>query len=75
MLSDSNTRLSITELKLHDINPDFNILWYLDCITSDLPMPDLLDRVQIGMLKHLLTWLHEFLKQHKRLEKFNDIWL
>jgi hypothetical protein len=27
------------------------------------------------MLKHLLTWLHEFLKQHKRLEKFNDIWL
>jgi hypothetical protein len=31
--------------------------------------------MQIGMLKHLLLWLHELLKQHKRLNKFNDIWL
>ena len=31
--------------------------------------------MQIGMLKHLLPWLYEFLKQHKRLDKFNDIWL
>jgi hypothetical protein len=75
MLSDSNTPLSIAELKRHDVNPGFNILWYLDCVTSDLPKPDLLHTMQIGMLKHLLTWLHEFLKQHKRLDKFNDIWL
>ena len=31
--------------------------------------------MQIGMLKHLLGWLQEFLKQHKWLELFNDIWL
>ena len=31
--------------------------------------------MQIGMLKHLLGWLQEFLKQHKRLKLFNDIWL
>ena len=31
--------------------------------------------MQIGMLKHLLGWLQEFLKQHKRLELLNDIWL
>jgi hypothetical protein len=60
MLSDSNTPLSIAELKRHDVNPGFNILWYLDCVTSDLPKPDLLHTMQIGMLKHLLTWLHNF---------------
>ena len=31
--------------------------------------------MQIGMLKHLLRWLQDFLKQHKRLELFNNIWL
>jgi hypothetical protein len=31
--------------------------------------------MQIGILKHLLAWLHEFLKQHEWLEKFNDIGL
>lgn len=74
-LSDKNTPESIANLKQHNINPGLNILWYLDCVTSDLPKPDLLHTMQIGMLKHLLQWLHEFLKQHKRLDKFNDIWL
>jgi hypothetical protein len=55
MLSHSNTPLSIAEHKLYDINPGFNILWYLDCVTSDLPKPDLLQSMQIGMLKQLLT--------------------
>ena len=75
MLADSNTSLSIAKVKFHDVNPGFNILWYLNCITSDLPNSDLLHTMQIGILKHLLTWLHEFLKQHKRLDKFNNIWL
>ena len=73
MLSGSNTPVSIAELKLHDVNPGFNSLWYLDCVTSDLPKPELLHSMQIGMLKHLLTWLHEFSKQHKQLDKFNNI--
>lgn len=75
VLSDENTRQSITQLKERNVNAGFNILWYLDCIVCDLPKPDLLHTMQIGMLKHLLAWLHEFLKQYKRLERFNDIWL
>ena len=74
-LSDENTPQSIPDRKCRNVNPGFNILWHLDCVTSDLPKPDLLHTMQIGMLKHLLQWLHEFLKQHKRLDKFNDIWL
>jgi len=31
--------------------------------------------MQLGMLKHLLGWLSVFLKQHKRFEVFNNIWL
>ena len=74
-LSEENTPESIAELKRRNVNPGSNVLWHLDCVTCDLPKPDLLHTMQIGMLKHLLLWLHEFLKQHKRLEKFNDIWL
>jgi hypothetical protein len=44
-------------------------------VTSDLPKPDLLHTMQLGMLKHLLGWLSVFLKQHKRFEAFNNIWL
>jgi len=47
----------------------------LDCVPSDLPKPDLLHTMQLGMLKHLLWWLSDFLKQYKRLEVFNNIWI
>ena len=69
------TTQSEANLRSRNVNPGFNILWYLESVTSDLPKPDLLHTMQIGMLKHLLGWLQDFLKQHKRLEQFNDIWL
>ena len=73
MLSDANTAQSIARLEERDVNPGFNILWYLDYVMSNLPKPDLLHTMQIGMLKHLLTWLHELLKHHKCLKRFNDL--
>ena len=74
-LWEQDTPQSIADLKSRNVNPGFNILWGLESVTSLLPKPDLLHTMQIGMLKHLLGWLQEFLKQHKRLELFNDIWL
>jgi len=66
----------VTELKGRSVNSGGNVLWYLKGVTiGDLPKPDLLHTMQIGMLKHLLGWLQCFLKQHKRLELFNNIWL
>jgi hypothetical protein len=44
-------------------------------MTSDLPKPDLLHTIQLGMLKYLLGWCSVFLKQHERFEVFNNIWL
>lgn len=74
-LWERETTQSEANLRSRNVNPGFNILWYLESVTSDLPKPDLLHTMQIGMLKHLLGWLQEFLKQHKRLDQFNDIWL
>ena len=74
-LWEQGTAQSIADLKRRNVNPGFNILWCLESNTSELPKPDLLHTMQIGMLKHLLGWLQDFLKQHKRLDLFNNIWL
>ncbi|KAF8533694.1 hypothetical protein BDD12DRAFT_759600, partial [Trichophaea hybrida] len=44
---DFSIPLNIIELQRHDVDPGFNILWYLHYITSDLPKPDLLHMMQI----------------------------
>ena len=76
MLSDSNSPLSIAKLQTPRCESRIqHLIAYLDRITSDLPKPDLLHTIQIEMLKLLLTWVDQFLKQHKRLDKFNNIWL
>jgi hypothetical protein len=31
--------------------------------------------MQIGMLHHLQKWIFHFMKTHKRLDKYNAIWL
>jgi len=73
MLSDTNSAAAKAPLTCHGVHQGSNVLWYLDCIVSDLPKPDLLHTMQLGMLKHLLGWLQDFLKQYKRLEAFNNI--
>jgi hypothetical protein len=62
-------------LKQHGINLGDNVLWYTGAQVSTLPKPDLLHTMQLGMLKHLLNWLQQFMKKFKRLERYNEIWL
>jgi len=40
---------------------------------SNLPRPDLLHTMQIGMLDHLQKWIFHFIKKHERLDKYNAI--
>jgi hypothetical protein len=40
---------------------------------SDLPKPNLLHTMQIGMLDHLQKWIFYFMKMHERLDKYNAI--
>jgi hypothetical protein len=42
---------------------------------SDLPKPDLLHTMQIGMLDHLQKWIFHFMMMHEQLDKYNAIWL
>jgi hypothetical protein len=42
---------------------------------SGLPKPDLLHTLQIGMVDHLQKWIFNFIKTHKRLDKYKAIWL
>jgi len=74
-LSIANTATANARLTSFDVHQGSNVFWDLDCVTSDLLKPDLLHTMQLGMLKHLLGWLLVFLKQHKRFEVFNNIWL
>jgi len=35
---------------------------------------NLLHSVYLGMLRHLMEWVTSFLKQHSRIDKFNQLW-
>ena len=75
MLSETNTPEAKVHLTHRGVHQGSNVLWDFDCVVSDLPKPDLLHTMQLGMLKHLLGLLQDFLKQHNCLEVFNNIWL
>jgi hypothetical protein len=36
--------------------------------------PEILHTVYLGVLQHLMKWIMSFLKEHKRMERFDDIW-
>jgi len=42
---------------------------------SDLPTPDLLHTMHLGMLDHLQKWMFQGMKTHEWLDKSNAIWL
>ena len=37
-------------------------------------VPDILQTVYLGMLKHLINCVMSFLEQHSRIDKFNQLW-
>jgi len=51
--SDANTKAADAELLSRHVHRGFNVFQHIRCIVSDLPQPDLLHTMQIGMLDHL----------------------
>jgi len=74
-LSDANTKAADAELSSRCVHQGFNVFRHIPCIVSDLPKPNLLHTMQIGMLDHLQRWIFHFMKTHERLDKYNAIWL
>jgi len=73
--SDANTKAADAELSSRHVHRGFNVFRHIPCIVRDLPKPDLLHTLQIGMLDHLQKWIFHFMKTHERLDKYNAIWL
>jgi len=74
-LSNANIEAADAELSSSHIHRGFNVFRHISCIVSDLPKPDLLRTMQIGMLEHLQKSIFHFMKTHERLHKYNAIWL
>jgi len=74
-LSDANTKAADAQLLPRHVHPEFNVFRHSPCIVSHLPKPDLLHTMQIGMLHHLQKLIFHCMKAHKRLDKYNAIWL
>ena len=70
-----NTLLSVASLESAGVKVRENALWNLGINLSELPKPDLLHTILLGVLQHLLEWLHEFLKVIGRMPLFNRVWL
>jgi hypothetical protein len=75
MLSDANTKAADAELSSRHVHRGFKVCRHIPCIVSNLPNPDLLHTMQIGMLDHFQKWIFHFMKTHEQLDKYNAIWL
>jgi len=74
MLHNAHTKPGDPGLLYRPVHRGFNQVRHIPCIFSDLPKPDLLDTIQIGMLDHLQKWIFYCMKMHERLNKYNAIW-
>jgi len=52
-LSDANTKAADAQLSSRDVHRGSNVFRHIPCIVSDLPKPDLLHTMQIGVLDYL----------------------
>jgi len=40
----------------------------------DLQSPDMLHTVYLALFKHMMDWIQAFLKKHRRLQAFDEVW-
>jgi len=74
-LGDANTQKADAELMSRHVHWGVNVVDHSPSAVSDLPKPDILLTMLIGMLYHLQKWIFHFRKMHKQLDKYNAIWL
>ena len=74
-LSEADTTAANAELSSRHVDRGLNVVRHSPCIVSDLPNPDLLHTMQIGILDHLQQLIFHFMNKHERLDKYNAIWL
>jgi hypothetical protein len=65
MLCDANTKAIDAEPSSRHVHRRFNVFRHIPCIVSNLPKPELLHTMQIGMLEHLQMWIFHLMMTHK----------
>lgn len=73
ILDEENTQESSDVLADVHVHKGFNAFRHIPCTVSELPKPDLLHTMQLGMLDHLHKWLFHFMKTHNRLDRYNAL--
>ena len=63
----------VEELTQHGVIPTYNVLWETGAVVGDLPKPDLLHCMQLGILNHLMDWVVSFLHESQHLELFDQL--
>jgi len=69
MLSDANTNEADAKLSSRNVHQGSNVFRHIPIIANNLPKPDILQTMQIGILDHLQKWIFHFMKMHERLDK------
>ena len=55
------------------VRPLENVFWGLSHVSAyELNKPDILHTIYLGIFKHLMDWVQDFLKKHGRLQEFDD---
>jgi len=73
MLRDSNTKSADAELSSRHVPSGFIVFGHIRCIVSELPKPDLLYTMQIGMLDHHQKWIFHCMNTYEWLNTYNAI--
>jgi hypothetical protein len=65
-----------SELDAVNVHPiPASLFWSINFLSNPLPWkPDLLHILFLGLFKHLMEWLEDFLKHHGRFKRFNYLW-
>jgi len=73
MLRNANTRAADTKLSSRQVHRGINVFRHIPLILRNLPKPNLLHTLQVGMLDHLQKQIIHFMKIHEWLDKTNAI--
>jgi hypothetical protein len=65
----------VEELDRRGVLDAENVLWRTGAEVDDLPKPDPLHCIQLGILSHLLDWVVNFLQESQRLKLFDQLWV
>jgi hypothetical protein len=74
-LGDVQNSLAGEWLSARRVNKREGVFWALPMVSHEtIARPDILHTVHLGVIDHLMKWVADFMRNHKRLDAFNAHW-